>query len=139
MFDFGPDQCPSDPLKGLPGSCGCGVPDVDTNFDDVPDCFDGIATATGDTTLRLAVPYGNDGTGTMLDVTSASIVDLERSLVRFSPASIDAARNGRTVTRAYLELTVAGVATGFAGGTLELDRMIARLGGGQRPGQWPGR
>jgi len=35
------DQCPNDPDKLLPGICGCGVPDVDTDGDGTADCIDG--------------------------------------------------------------------------------------------------
>ena len=34
------DQCPIDPLKVVPGACGCGVPDTDTDSDGTPDCLD---------------------------------------------------------------------------------------------------
>lgn len=36
-----PDECPDDPYKLQPGLCGCGVSDVDTDDDGVPDCDDG--------------------------------------------------------------------------------------------------
>jgi hypothetical protein len=35
------DQCPNDPAKTEPGVCGCGVSDIDTDKDGVPDCKDG--------------------------------------------------------------------------------------------------
>jgi len=36
------DACPHDPKKHLsPGLCGCGVSEVDTDGDGVPDCVDG--------------------------------------------------------------------------------------------------
>lgn len=34
------DQCPNDPLKTVPGACGCGVTDRDSDGDGVPDCDD---------------------------------------------------------------------------------------------------
>ena len=34
------DDCPCDRAKTRPGVCGCGRPDVDTDGDDVLDCFD---------------------------------------------------------------------------------------------------
>jgi hypothetical protein len=34
------DQCPSDPLKSLPGSCGCGITDTDSDGDGTPNCID---------------------------------------------------------------------------------------------------
>ena len=34
------DACPSDPAKLEPGTCGCGISDVDTDGDGRPDCFD---------------------------------------------------------------------------------------------------
>ncbi len=35
------DLCPNDPSKSDPGTCGCGVPDTDTDNDGTPDCVDG--------------------------------------------------------------------------------------------------
>jgi hypothetical protein len=34
------DACPSDPLKGDPGQCGCGAPDTDGDQDGIADCKD---------------------------------------------------------------------------------------------------
>lgn len=34
------DECPSDPSKGAPSECGCGVADIDTDGDGVMDCVD---------------------------------------------------------------------------------------------------
>ncbi len=36
----GVDNCLADPLKTLPGACGCGVPDDDFDGDDTPDCLE---------------------------------------------------------------------------------------------------
>ena len=35
-----PDDCPDDPDKTVPGICGCGVADVDSDEDGTPDCLD---------------------------------------------------------------------------------------------------
>jgi len=35
------DECPNDPNKTFPGTCGCGVPDTDFDHDGAPDCIDG--------------------------------------------------------------------------------------------------
>jgi hypothetical protein len=35
------DQCPLDPNKVLPGQCGCGKPDTDSDGDKTADCIDG--------------------------------------------------------------------------------------------------
>jgi ELWxxDGT repeat protein len=32
------DECPNDPRKLIPGECGCGVPDIDADFNGVMDC-----------------------------------------------------------------------------------------------------
>jgi hypothetical protein len=37
------DGCAMDQAKASPGVCGCGVPDVDGDFDTVPDCVDECA------------------------------------------------------------------------------------------------
>jgi len=34
------DACPSDPNKTLAGTCGCGVPETDTDSDNTPNCSD---------------------------------------------------------------------------------------------------
>jgi endonuclease/exonuclease/phosphatase family metal-dependent hydrolase len=34
------DNCPNDPNKVEPGTCGCGTPDTDTDLDGTPDCLD---------------------------------------------------------------------------------------------------
>lgn len=35
------DNCPDDPNKIEPGTCGCGVADTDSDGDNTPDCLDG--------------------------------------------------------------------------------------------------
>jgi len=41
MEIFEPDLCPNDPLKEVPGICGCGVDDnADADGDTIPDCLD---------------------------------------------------------------------------------------------------
>jgi hypothetical protein len=47
------DNCPSDPEKSEPGTCGCGTPDIDSDGDGIVDCKDGcpndpIRTTPGD-------------------------------------------------------------------------------------------
>ncbi|MBQ1927015.1 MAG: hypothetical protein II180_12955, partial [Proteobacteria bacterium] len=39
--DIKTDFCPDDPNKQLPGACGCGVADVDTNQNGILDCLEG--------------------------------------------------------------------------------------------------
>ena len=89
--------------------------------------------ATGDTALRLAIPFGNDGTGLFLPTTAASIVDIERSLVKVDNSAIDAARHGAPITRVS-GFTVAGIAVGWAGGQLALQRMNAHAQLGRSTG-----
>lgn len=36
----GSDDCPDDPIKDDPGTCGCGTPDVDSDGDGTADCAD---------------------------------------------------------------------------------------------------
>jgi peptidoglycan/xylan/chitin deacetylase (PgdA/CDA1 family) len=42
------DLCPGDPNKVEPGTCGCGVPDVDVNGDGIPDCGFRYGDVNGD-------------------------------------------------------------------------------------------
>jgi len=61
------DGCPSDPNKVTAGACGCGVPDIDSDLDSVPDCLDNCPTlanaAQGDADA--------DGVGDLCDNCSA--------------------------------------------------------------------
>jgi Tol biopolymer transport system component len=41
------DECPNDPLKVLPGVCGCGTPDVDADQDGTFGCHDGCPDDPG--------------------------------------------------------------------------------------------
>lgn len=43
--DSGIDLCPDDPDKKLPGSCGCGTPDLDSDDDGIADCHDNCPNA----------------------------------------------------------------------------------------------
>ncbi|MEM6732128.1 MAG: hypothetical protein AAF658_11270, partial [Myxococcota bacterium] len=43
------DLCPGDANKTVPGTCGCGVSDVDGDEDGTPDCFDGCDDDAGKT------------------------------------------------------------------------------------------
>lgn len=117
-IEYGADECLGDPLKGLPGACGCGNPDIDVDGDRVPDCIGPVLEPIGDTTVRLVSPFGNDGTGALLGVTSTSVVGLERSLIRFDQTAIAAAVGSQAVESAQLRLTVAGIALGWGGGTV---------------------
>ena len=46
----GPDQCSDDPLKQAPGTCGCGIPETDTDNDGTADCVDQCSTDPAKTT-----------------------------------------------------------------------------------------
>jgi len=123
LIEMGHDECPLDPDKGVAGACGCGTPDRDTNDDGVADCYEAVVAATADTTIRQVTPFANDGTGQLLGVTSASIASLERGLVRFDTAAIQAALGGTEITEAYVELSIAGMSLDWLGGAVELHEM----------------
>lgn len=40
LFKIGEDQCTSDPLKSIPGLCGCGVAEADDDGDGAVDCLE---------------------------------------------------------------------------------------------------
>jgi hypothetical protein len=73
------DACPSDPLKQLPGDCGCGVPDIDADGDGVSDCLqclgdfshDGVVDGTDLSQFFQA--WGNSGG--VEDLTRDGLVD----------------------------------------------------------------
>lgn len=44
----GGDLCPADPAKISPGTCGCGIPDTDTDQDGLADCIDSCPTLAGE-------------------------------------------------------------------------------------------
>lgn len=123
ILDVGDDLCLTSATKVAPGQCGCDVADVDTDGDGIMDCAEPTLQPIADTTLRLAVPYGNDGVGSLLGVTSASIAGLERTLIRFDQAQIAALAAGKVVQSAELELDVAGVALGWGGGVVDVNPM----------------
>jgi endonuclease/exonuclease/phosphatase family metal-dependent hydrolase len=59
------DQCPTDPNKTLPGICGCGVSDADSDKDGTPDCKDGCKTDPNKTApgaCGCGVPEGSCST-----------------------------------------------------------------------------
>eukprot|EP00808_Paulinella_micropora_P019295 g23824.t1 len=62
------DVCPNDPLKIVPGYCGCGVPDNDTDGDGTPNCNDNCPLHAHKTEAgvcgcpKLDVDQDNDGT-----------------------------------------------------------------------------
>jgi hypothetical protein len=47
------DECPVDPEKTLPGTCGCGEPDVDSDADGTLDCEDGCPQDPLKTAARI--------------------------------------------------------------------------------------
>jgi len=62
------DDCPDDPLKTVPGDCGCGVADTDSDGDGTPDCNDDcpddpLKTVPGDCGCGVA-DTDSDGDGT---------------------------------------------------------------------------
>ena len=50
------DGCPNDGSKTLPGACGCGVPDTDTDLDGIADCNDLVLVRT---VLGGTIPNNN--------------------------------------------------------------------------------
>lgn len=66
------DACPNDPNKDIPGICGCGKPDIDSDKDTVLDCNDlcpgfpddiGTADSDGDGVMNCKDKCGNTPQG----------------------------------------------------------------------------
>jgi hypothetical protein len=123
ILDVGPDLCAGDASKTTPGQCGCGKFETDTDGDRIADCLEPSLLPIADTTLRSALPHGNDGLGVNLAVTSASVLQLERTLVRFDQTQIANAANAHEVRSAKLQLQVAGISAGWGGGPITAHRM----------------
>jgi hypothetical protein len=62
------DGCPNDPLKLVPGICGCGIVDDDSDLDGTPDCLDGCPFDTSKVAPGIcgcgASDADSDGDGT---------------------------------------------------------------------------
>ena len=62
------DGCVDDPNKRLPGVCGCGVADADTDSDGIVDCIEGSAAGLGEEICIGLLPDGdNDGMPDLFD------------------------------------------------------------------------
>ena len=78
------DDCPDDPDKGAPGTCGCGVPDTDTDGDGLSD---------GDEVLIYGSdPLDTDTDGDTMTVTSVGAAShgtaqLVTGQVRYTPTA----------------------------------------------------
>lgn len=74
---FVSDLCPADPNKTVPGICGCGASDADTDGDGIANCLDGCPTDPNKTSAGVCgcgVPdtdADGDGTSGCLDACSA--------------------------------------------------------------------
>src|SRR5690606_7529161 len=80
--------------------------------------------ATFDTTLHSGFPYNNDGNSPTLGVTAVSVADVQRTLIRFNQASIQAAiPSGNVLYSARLDLTTTGVSAGWLGDAMDIFRM----------------
>lgn len=77
-----------------------------------------------DTTIKALYPFKNSGTSTVLEVTAASIMALERTLVRFDQGTIAQQVNGQQLSSATLQVTISGVSQGWDGGGIAAHRMV---------------
>lgn len=80
------DDCPEDPAKTAPGSCGCGVADTDSDNDGSADCADGCPTDLGKTSAGVCgcgvsdVDANNNATPDCKDPVLAGIVPVAPKL-----------------------------------------------------------
>ncbi|NTV12765.1 MAG: hypothetical protein HGA96_02335 [Desulfobulbaceae bacterium] len=67
--DDATDVCPADPLKAAnPGQCGCGVAEIDSDYDGVADCLDNCGSVANPTQADA----NGDGVGDACDFSSDS-------------------------------------------------------------------
>lgn len=78
---------------------------------------------SADTSVRLLMPFANDGTAPILSTSSASIAGLERTLVRFDQAAIAGAVGANRLVSATLEMTVVGMSASWLGGRVGAHQM----------------
>ena len=107
------DGCPSDAAKTDPGTCGCGVPDTDSDSDCTPDCNDGcpldpLKTSPGD--CGCGVPDTDSNANNIPDcLESSPLVTIVADAVQYGMGDsvlvrISTAPIGAAATR--VELTV---------------------------------
>jgi hypothetical protein len=76
-----------------------------------------------DTRIASITPFGNDGTGNNLGVTSATVANLERSLIRFNQAAIETAVGTDALHLARLDLHIRNSSVGWLGAKIDLFPM----------------
>jgi hypothetical protein len=77
------DQCPEDPAKRAPGTCGCGVADTDADADGTADCAD--ACPSGAWTTGPCLPY----TPLNLDPTRLDFVNAKPAVFNCGTTTVD--------------------------------------------------
>ena len=149
------DECPDDPGKVLPGQCGCGSADIDSDGDDAADCIDRELALVQ--RIDFAAPENFTGVGTASDIRvdgDHAIVGAQASTTQFGTATILSRETGKDgVSRWITRGRIGGVGeqtwpVGRRAIAISGDRIAARVrNGSQYPavalheraadGSWP--
>lgn len=107
----GSDLCPDDPNKTVPGSCGCGTPDTDSDGDSTPDCDDDCPDDPD------RVEPGGCGCGEEEDAACAAIVAALLHRYSFSGSGTQAADSVGSANGTVVGATLSGGSVALSEGT----------------------
>lgn len=71
------DGCPDDPNKTNPGVCGCGIPETDTDIDNIPDCTDNCVNTYNPDQYDMDADGKGDECDCLPDLTNNDVVNSE--------------------------------------------------------------
>jgi hypothetical protein len=136
------DDCPDDASKILPGQCGCGVPDTDSDGDGAADCIDRELAIVQSVDCRAPELFLGNGTAAEIRVDGdRAIVGALNSSAAYGTAAIlrrETNKNGQA--RWVAEARVGGTATQQQGNrrasvAIDGDRVALRVARDSNPMQ----